>query len=271
MGQRRAHLSFRRLPARLMRLDVNAFLGAYPCRRVPGTSPDAVLSAMDRVGIDEAWVSHLPSVFWRDPTEGNGWLLETAGRHARFRPVPAVHPELVVEGRGSPTATIPRVENAEVHIDGRLDEPVWAQATRLTGFWQYQPVDGRPAEEETEVLVWYAPDAIHFGIIAHDRSPAAHWCTAVEGVTPGSRTDPEASVRMAARSVASRASSWPGLPRRTGAAASAWRTSPATARFRLSPAWSATSWCWKAMVWRRPHRARSRQVARPVPGSESRR
>ena len=58
-------------------------------------------------------------------------------------------------------------------IDGRLDEPVWARATRLTGFWQYQPVDGRPAEEETEVLIWYAPDAIHFGIIAHDRSPAS--------------------------------------------------------------------------------------------------
>jgi hypothetical protein len=54
-----------------------------------------------------------------------------------------------------------------------LDEPVWSQATRLTGFWQYQPVDGRPAEERTEVLVWYAPDAIHFGVIAHDRMPAA--------------------------------------------------------------------------------------------------
>ena len=79
----------------------------------------------------------------------------------------------VVEGKGSPTAEIPRLEATEVRIDGVLDEPVWSQATRLTGFWQYQPVDGRPAEEETEVLVWYAPDAIYFGIIAHDRSPAA--------------------------------------------------------------------------------------------------
>ena len=86
---------------------------------------------------------------------------------------PAVRPGLVVEGRGSPTATIPRVENAEVQIDGRLDEPVWANAARLTGFWQYQPVDGRPAEEETEVLVWYAPDAIHFGIVAHDHAPGS--------------------------------------------------------------------------------------------------
>jgi len=78
----------------------------------------------------------------------------------------------VVEGKGSPTAEIPRLE-ASVRVDGVLDEAVWSQATRLTGFWQYQPVDGRPAEERTEVLVWYAPDAIAFGIIAHDRNPAA--------------------------------------------------------------------------------------------------
>jgi len=75
-----------------MRVDVAAFLGAYPFRRVPATSPDALLRAMDRVGIDEAWVSHLPSVFWRAPAEGNGWLYETAARERRLRPVPAVHP-----------------------------------------------------------------------------------------------------------------------------------------------------------------------------------
>ena len=78
----------------------------------------------------------------------------------------------VVQGKGSPTAVIPRFEEA-VEIDGKLDEPVWSRATRLTGFWQYQPVDGRPAEEQTEVLVWYAPDAVYFGVIAHDRNPAA--------------------------------------------------------------------------------------------------
>jgi hypothetical protein len=78
----------------------------------------------------------------------------------------------VVEGKGSPTAEIPRLE-ASIRIDGVLDEPVWAQATRLMGFWQYQPVDGRPAEERTDVLVWYAPDAIHFGVIAHDRLPTS--------------------------------------------------------------------------------------------------
>jgi len=79
----------------------------------------------------------------------------------------------VVEGRGSPTAEIPRLEPEAMRVDGVLDEPVWRQATRLTGFWQYQPVDGRRAEEDTDVLVWYAPDAIWLGIVAHDKLPSA--------------------------------------------------------------------------------------------------
>ena len=73
---------------------------------------------------------------------------------------------LVFSGRANQLQVpIPRVE-ATVVIDGLLDEPVWARAARLTGFSQFQPVDGRPAEETTEVLVWYGPDAIYFGIRA---------------------------------------------------------------------------------------------------------
>ena len=77
-----------------MRIDVNALLGAYPFRRVPGTSPEALLEAMNRTGIDEAWVTHLPGLFWRDPAAGNAWLLETARAHPRLRPVLAVHPDV---------------------------------------------------------------------------------------------------------------------------------------------------------------------------------
>jgi hypothetical protein len=78
-----------------MRVDVNAFLGAYPWRKVPGTSPDALLKALDRAEIAEAWVTHLPSLFWRDPTDGNPWLYETArAQRARLKPVPVVHPGL---------------------------------------------------------------------------------------------------------------------------------------------------------------------------------
>ncbi|MGH7531626.1 MAG: DUF5916 domain-containing protein [Gemmatimonadales bacterium] len=64
-------------------------------------------------------------------------------------------------------ARIPRIE-AEIRIDGVLDERVWAQAARFTGFSQYRPVDGRPAEDATEILAWYAPDAIYFGIRASE-------------------------------------------------------------------------------------------------------
>lgn len=59
----------------------------------------------------------------------------------------------------------PRIE-AEIRMDGVLDELVWTEAACLSGFTQFSPVDGRPAEEATEVLVWYSPTAIHFGVRA---------------------------------------------------------------------------------------------------------
>ncbi len=62
---------------------------------------------------------------------------------------------------------IPRIDTT-VTIDGVLDEPVWKRAARLTGFSQYQPVDGLPAVEPTEVLTWYAADAIYFGVKARE-------------------------------------------------------------------------------------------------------
>src|ERR1044071_10097462 len=60
---------------------------------------------------------------------------------------------------------VPRLE-ATVRIDGVLDEDVWRHAALLKGFSQYRPVDSRPAEDSTEVLVFYASDAMYFGIRA---------------------------------------------------------------------------------------------------------
>ena len=68
------------------------------------------------------------------------------------------------------SVTIPRIEATAV-VDGRLEDSVWQQAAVLSGFHQWMPVDGRPAEERTVVRVWYAPDAIWFGITAYDRQP----------------------------------------------------------------------------------------------------
>ena len=75
---------------------------------------------------------------------------------------------LVYSGRDHHTRVeIPRMDTT-VTIDGHLDESVWSRAARLVDFSQYQPVDGRPSEEPTEVLVWYSGDAIYFGVRARE-------------------------------------------------------------------------------------------------------
>lgn len=60
----------------------------------------------------------------------------------------------------------PRLTSADVVIDGRLTESVWSSAALLTQFTSHNPVDGRPAQDSTEVRVWYATDAIFVGIRA---------------------------------------------------------------------------------------------------------
>jgi hypothetical protein len=74
----------------------------------------------------------------------------------------------VYNGRaGQINVAPPRIE-ADVTIDGRLDEPQWRQAALLTGFSLYQPADQRPAPDSTEVFVWYSSNAMYFGIRAYE-------------------------------------------------------------------------------------------------------
>ena len=64
--------------------------------------------------------------------------------------------------------TPPRLDDKTVIIDGHLDEPVWTSASSRSGFRSYLPVDGRPAEDDTEIRIWYSPTALYVGIIAHE-------------------------------------------------------------------------------------------------------
>ncbi len=75
---------------------------------------------------------------------------------------------------GQTAVTVPRLAEAGVVVDGRLAEDVWTQAALLTGFSEYTPVDGRPAEDSTEVRVWYSPTAIWFGIRAFETHSPVH-------------------------------------------------------------------------------------------------
>jgi Domain of unknown function (DUF5916) len=64
-------------------------------------------------------------------------------------------------------ARAPRIDS-EIQVDGTLDEPVWSRAIRLTNFSEFSPKDGLPAEDSTEVMVWYSPTAIYFGVRAYE-------------------------------------------------------------------------------------------------------
>lgn len=75
---------------------------------------------------------------------------------------------------GQTAVTVPRIAESGVVVDGQLSEDVWAQAAVLTGFSEYSPVDGRPAEDSTEVLVWYSPTAIWFGVRAFESHGPVH-------------------------------------------------------------------------------------------------
>jgi hypothetical protein len=84
-------------------------------------------------------------------------------------PVPAA----VYDGaRGQLDARIPRVEEAGVRVDGRLDEDAWRGAAVLAGFTQSTPAEGIPARERTEVLVFYTPRELFIGIRAHASDPS---------------------------------------------------------------------------------------------------
>jgi len=75
-------------------IDVNTLIGPYPFRDVPHPDPNALVRVLDREKIEGAWVGHLPSAFYRDPTRGNASLYQVLRPFRdRLRPVPAIRPD----------------------------------------------------------------------------------------------------------------------------------------------------------------------------------
>lgn len=75
-------------------IDAHAFIGPYPFRHVPHPDPDVLVRVLDREGIDAAWVGHLPSAFYRDPSAGNDVLFGALSPYTRrLEPVPAIRPD----------------------------------------------------------------------------------------------------------------------------------------------------------------------------------
>ena len=75
-------------------IDSNALIGPYPYRYVPHPDPDVLVRVLEREGLSGAWVGHLPSAFYRDPTPGNAALFTALAPHSDLlRPVPTIRPD----------------------------------------------------------------------------------------------------------------------------------------------------------------------------------
>jgi len=58
-----------------------------------------------------------------------------------------------------------------IDVDGRLDEPVWAEAPVITDFIQSNPAEGEPGTQPTELRIAFDDNAIYIGAMLYDRFP----------------------------------------------------------------------------------------------------
>ena len=71
---------------------------------------------------------------------------------------------------GRPTIRPMRTDTPPL-VDGRLDDAVWQSAVKITSFVQYEPVDGAPPTEPTDMYVAYDDDHLYFGFYAYYADP----------------------------------------------------------------------------------------------------
>ncbi|MCH2101358.1 MAG: carbohydrate binding family 9 domain-containing protein [Planctomycetes bacterium] len=87
-------------------------------------------------------------------------------------------PDLLPDGRTRPAVKIPTLEAPEggewgIHLDGFLDEGVWAQAVVIDGFEEVEPYEGRSADPKTEILMWRTGTHLYIGVNFHEPDPSA--------------------------------------------------------------------------------------------------
>jgi len=89
---------------------------------------------------------------------------------ATLLPLPAATQTPESPARGTATA-VRAPERPE--IDGVMDEPFWAGIEPITGFKQWEPVEGGEPTEGTEVRIAFDEHAIYFGVLLRDSDPSA--------------------------------------------------------------------------------------------------
>ncbi len=75
--------------------------------------------------------------------------------------------QVVSSGEGY-NIQVRRVDNPQIKLDGKLDEPVWQTVKPITNFTQTQPTEGAPASRHTEARIFYDENNIYFGFRFED-------------------------------------------------------------------------------------------------------
>ena len=72
-----------------------------------------------------------------------------------------------------PEGTAVRLVQAP-ELDGHVaSDPAWRNVLPMTGFTQFQPDNGEPASERTEVFMGFTGEALYIGVICYERDPSA--------------------------------------------------------------------------------------------------
>jgi predicted TIM-barrel fold metal-dependent hydrolase len=76
-----------------MRIDVHAYLGHWPYRRLRGNTADGLLDRMNKYGVDLAVVSNIEGIFYKNTQPANEDLAQAVKAHRdRFIPFAVINP-----------------------------------------------------------------------------------------------------------------------------------------------------------------------------------
>ena len=90
-------------------------------------------------------------------------------------PPPPESPDVIArDADGNATVRAVRLR-APLDVDGRLDEPVYAEVPPLDELIQSIPDEGQPATERTEFWVMFDDESVYVSARVHDRAPESDW------------------------------------------------------------------------------------------------
>ena len=99
------------------------------------------------------------------------WVLWGTGGASAQTAAPAQGPTGSLANLPRPTGQAVKVDTAP-SIDGDvLGDSAWKAAPVIDGFRQYQPNEGQPVSEKTEVRMVFTKDTLYVGVVCYDSNP----------------------------------------------------------------------------------------------------